>query len=91
MIAACVYITCRTEGTSHMLIDFSDVLQIDVYELGRTYLRLSQVVEDGALEFAVQISFFCTIALTSNGLIPSAIKLFSLSLMLINMASNIIN
>ena len=22
-----------------MLIDFSDVLQIDVYELGRTYLR----------------------------------------------------
>ena len=34
---------CRTEGTSHMLIDFSDILQIDVYELGRTYLRLSQV------------------------------------------------
>ena len=43
VIAACVYITCRTEGTSHMLIDFSDVLQVDVYELGRTYLRLSQV------------------------------------------------
>ena len=40
VIAACVYITCRTEGTSHMLIDFSDILQIDVYELGRTYLRL---------------------------------------------------
>ena len=34
---------CRTEGTSHMLIDFSDILHIDVYELGRTYLRLSQV------------------------------------------------
>jgi transcription factor IIIB subunit 2 len=43
VIAACLYITCRTEGTSHMLIDFSDVLQIDVYELGRTYLKLSQV------------------------------------------------
>ncbi len=42
VVAACVYITCRTEGTSHMLIDFSDILQIDVYELGRTYLRLSQ-------------------------------------------------
>lgn len=42
VIAACVYITCRTEGTSHMLIDFSDILQIDVYELGRTYLKLSQ-------------------------------------------------
>lgn len=43
VIAACLYITCRTEGTSHMLIDFSEILQIDVYELGRTYLRLSQV------------------------------------------------
>lgn len=27
VIAACVYITCRTEGTSHMLIDLSDILQ----------------------------------------------------------------
>merc|ERR1711893_313458 len=44
IIAACVYITCRTEGTSHMLIDFSDILQVDVYELGRTYLRLSQAL-----------------------------------------------
>lgn len=44
VIAACVYITCRTEGTSHMLVDFSDVLQIDVYDLGRTYLRLSQAL-----------------------------------------------
>ena len=42
MVAACVYITCHTEGTSHMLIDFAEALQIDVYELGRTYLRLSQ-------------------------------------------------
>ena len=29
-IAACLYITCRTEGTSHMLIDFSDVLQVSL-------------------------------------------------------------
>ncbi|ROT63446.1 hypothetical protein C7M84_018658 [Penaeus vannamei] len=41
VIGACVYITCRTEQTPHMLIDVSDALQIDVYELGRTYLRLS--------------------------------------------------
>ena len=34
----------RTESTPHMLIDFSDILQIDVYELGRTYLRLSQAL-----------------------------------------------
>lgn len=44
VIAACLYMTCRIEGTAHMLIDFSDVLQIDVYELGRTYLRLSQAL-----------------------------------------------
>nr|CAD7442067.1 unnamed protein product [Timema bartmani] len=44
VIAACVYITCRTESTPHLLIDFSDVLQICVYELGRTYLRLSQAL-----------------------------------------------
>jgi len=42
VIAACVYITCRTESTGHMLIDISDVLEIDVYQLGRAYLRLSQ-------------------------------------------------
>ncbi|KAG8227785.1 hypothetical protein J437_LFUL006419 [Ladona fulva] len=44
VLAACVYMTCRTEGTPHMLIDFSDVLQICVYELGRTYLKLSQAL-----------------------------------------------
>merc|ERR1719153_589484 len=42
VIAACVYITCRTESTGHMLIDISDVLEVDVYQLGRAYLRLSQ-------------------------------------------------
>ncbi|XP_034950050.1 transcription factor IIIB 90 kDa subunit [Chelonus insularis] len=42
--AACVYITCRTEGTAHMLIDISDVLHIDVHELGRTYLKFTQAL-----------------------------------------------
>ncbi|CAG9862358.1 unnamed protein product [Phyllotreta striolata] len=42
--AACVYLTCRIEGTAHLLIDISDVLQICCYELGRTYLRLSQAL-----------------------------------------------
>ncbi|XP_073997201.1 brf RNA polymerase III subunit isoform X2 [Rhodnius prolixus] len=44
LIAACVYITCRIEGTPHLLIDFSEVLQICVFELGRTYLKLSQAL-----------------------------------------------
>uniref|UniRef100_A0A2P2I239 B-related factor 1 n=1 Tax=Hirondellea gigas TaxID=1518452 RepID=A0A2P2I239_9CRUS len=41
VIGACVYMACRTEATPHMLIDISDALEIDVYELGRIYLRLS--------------------------------------------------
>ncbi|RZF47495.1 hypothetical protein LSTR_LSTR007422 [Laodelphax striatellus] len=44
VLAACVYITCRIEGTPHLLIDFSEVLQICAYELGKTYLRLSQAL-----------------------------------------------
>lgn len=28
IIAACLYIVCRTEGTSHQLIDFSDELRV---------------------------------------------------------------
>lgn len=42
--AACVYITCRIEGTSHLLVDISDVQQICSYELGRTYLKLSNAL-----------------------------------------------
>ncbi|CAG0925652.1 unnamed protein product, partial [Notodromas monacha] len=41
VVAACIYITCRTEGTSHLLIDFCDTLKVGVYELGRTFLKLS--------------------------------------------------
>lgn len=42
--AACVYITCRTEGTAHLLIDISDALHICCYQLGRTYMRLSRAL-----------------------------------------------
>ncbi|XP_014477028.1 PREDICTED: transcription factor IIIB 90 kDa subunit [Dinoponera quadriceps] len=42
--AACVYITCRTERTAHMLIDISDVLQICVHELGRTYVKFAKAL-----------------------------------------------
>ncbi|CAG7815405.1 unnamed protein product [Allacma fusca] len=41
-IAACVYMTCRIEGTPHLLIDFSDVVQMDVYALGRAYIQISR-------------------------------------------------
>lgn len=42
VIGACLYMTCRLEGTPHMLIDFCDALDIGgVYTLGRTFLRLA--------------------------------------------------
>ena len=41
VVAACIYITCRTESTHHMLLDLSDVMQVNVYDLGKTYLKLS--------------------------------------------------
>ncbi|XP_076604371.1 BRF1 general transcription factor IIIB subunit a [Chaetodon auriga] len=42
IIAACIYMVCRTEGTPHMLLDLSDLLQVNVYVLGRTFLVLAR-------------------------------------------------
>jgi len=42
VVAACIYITCRTEGTPHLLIDIADVMDIDVYQLGHTYMQLAK-------------------------------------------------
>lgn len=44
VIASCLYIVCRLERTSHMLIDFSDILQISVFTLGSTFLKLVQIL-----------------------------------------------
>ncbi|EDV19499.1 uncharacterized protein TRIADDRAFT_62066 [Trichoplax adhaerens] len=38
VVAACLYIVCRVED---MLLDFSDILQVNVYVLGKTYLRIT--------------------------------------------------
>ncbi|KAF8502973.1 hypothetical protein JB92DRAFT_2833534 [Gautieria morchelliformis] len=40
VVAVCLYVACRMSNTSHMLIDFSDMLQVNVFVLGMTYLRL---------------------------------------------------
>ncbi|XP_077477770.1 transcription factor IIIB 90 kDa subunit-like [Stigmatopora argus] len=42
IMAACIYLVCRTEGTPHMLLDLSDILQVNVYILGKTFLALSK-------------------------------------------------
>jgi len=39
VVAAALYITCRMEKTPHLLIDFSDALQINLYILGACYLK----------------------------------------------------
>ncbi|KAG6458888.1 hypothetical protein O3G_MSEX011105 [Manduca sexta] len=42
--AACVYMTCRTEGTPHLLIDVSDAVPMYCYQLGRSYFKLSRAL-----------------------------------------------
>lgn len=40
VIAACLYIACRKANTHHMLIDFSSRLQVSVYAIGATFLKM---------------------------------------------------
>ncbi len=40
IVAACVYIVCRQERSPVMLIDLSDVLRVNVFDLGRTFMKL---------------------------------------------------
>eukprot|EP00047_Mylnosiga_fluctuans_P005308 m.239700 g.239700 ORF g.239700 m.239700 type:complete len:525 (-) comp13527_c0_seq1:264-1838(-) len=40
VVAACLYMECRKQQTSHMLLDFSDILQTNVFILGAVYLKL---------------------------------------------------
>ena len=44
VIAACLYTVCRREKTPHLLIDFSDVLQSNVYVLGSTFLKFTRLL-----------------------------------------------
>lgn len=44
VVAACLYIVCRMNKTAHMLIDFSDALNINVYSLGSTFMQLMPLV-----------------------------------------------
>ncbi|CEJ00569.1 hypothetical protein RMCBS344292_14621 [Rhizopus microsporus] len=42
--AVCLYAVCRSEKSAHMLIDFSDILQVNVFTLGATFLKLCRVL-----------------------------------------------
>lgn len=41
---ACLYAVCRIHKTAHMLLDFADVLETNVYVLGHTFLKFAQVL-----------------------------------------------
>ncbi|SNX81819.1 related to BRF1 - TFIIIB subunit, 70 kD [Melanopsichium pennsylvanicum] len=42
--ASCLYVACRMEKTTHMLIDFADAIQVNVFILGRSYLKLVRIL-----------------------------------------------
>lgn len=44
VVAVCLYITCRLENTAHLLLDFSDVTQINVFDLGRNLNFISRAL-----------------------------------------------
>ena len=44
VVAACLYIVCRREKTPHLLIDFSDVLQTNLFVLGATFLKFTRLL-----------------------------------------------
>ncbi|KAH8079551.1 hypothetical protein JL720_9298 [Aureococcus anophagefferens] len=44
VVCACLYVMCRREKSAHMLIDFSDVLQVNVYALGATFLKFRRLL-----------------------------------------------
>ncbi|KAJ2391693.1 transcription factor TFIIIB subunit brf1, partial [Coemansia sp. RSA 2603] len=41
---ACLYIVCRQENGSQMLIDFSDILQVSLFKLGATFVKLARLL-----------------------------------------------
>jgi transcription factor IIIB 90 kDa subunit len=45
VVASCLYVACRMSKTSHMLIDFSDKLKINLFTLGATFLKLNRILD----------------------------------------------
>ena len=39
-VASCLYVACRMAKTTHMLIDFADVIQVNVFAVSYTHLTL---------------------------------------------------
>ena len=43
--SACLYLACRLHKTSHMLLNFSSLLYVNIYVLGSTYLQLVRCLQ----------------------------------------------
>jgi transcription factor IIIB 90 kDa subunit len=43
-LSACIYIVCRQEKTPHMLMDFSNALHIDVFKIGKSFLKIASML-----------------------------------------------
>lgn len=44
VVATCLYTICRQEKSPHLLIDFSDALQVNVYVLGKCFLQFIRLL-----------------------------------------------
>lgn len=44
VVLACLYIICRQNETGHLMIDFADILNTDIFTLSKTYLKLVRLV-----------------------------------------------
>jgi transcription factor IIIB subunit 2 len=44
VVATCLYTICRQEKSPHLLIDFSDALQVNVFTLGGAFLRFTRML-----------------------------------------------
>lgn len=40
VVSACLYVACRRARTTHMLMDFAEVIYVNVFQIGATYLQL---------------------------------------------------
>ncbi|OQR97350.1 transcription factor IIIB [Thraustotheca clavata] len=45
IVAACLYVVCRREKSPHLLIDFSDKLQVSVFQLGAVFLKFCRLLQ----------------------------------------------
>lgn len=45
VVGAILYLVCRMQMTRHLLIDFSEVLQVNLFVLGSTYLKFIRLLK----------------------------------------------